>query len=73
MTKKLYVIMHDETQTVCPAEADTPEEARAIIGERLGKDVSGCVLYDSSKAEDIDAIIAIVANALVWHPQEQKQ
>ncbi len=71
MTKKLYVIMHDETQTVCPTEAESPDEARTIIGEMLGKDVSHCVVYDTSKAEDVDAVIAIVANHLVWHPYEE--
>jgi hypothetical protein len=55
----LYVIMHDETERVCPVEAATPDEARKIAGERLGCDVSCEPIYCADNDDDLEQIIAI--------------
>ncbi len=60
MTKRVFVIMHDETQQVCPVEANNAEEARVMIAEKLGCDVSGCPVYDAENDEDMQIIISIV-------------
>ena len=59
----IFVIMHDESQQVCPVEADTADEARALIAERLGCDVSHCPIYCADNDEDLKIIETIVLNA----------
>ena len=56
------VILYDATGQVCPVEASTDDECRAKVSEILGVDVGDCPVYCVDCDEDLDAIIAHVAN-----------
>lgn len=56
----IYIVMCDDTQTVCPVEANNPNEARELIAAKLGRDVGNEPIYNTDKEEDIEAIVSIL-------------
>ena len=65
MTKRLFVLMYDPTEQICPVEADTPDDAYRQIAERLGISIAEAQawpLYDGHDDDDLATIAAILAS-----------
>lgn len=68
---RVFAILYDPTQTVCPVEADDAEHARRIIAESLNADVSKYRVYDTAIDADMQAIVDFMSLCVADEPKEQ--
>lgn len=62
--QRVFVIMYDPSQLVCPVFARDADQAREIVAGKIGVDMSDQPVYDASNDEDVQAIIDIIARRI---------
>jgi hypothetical protein len=70
--KRIFVMLHEPTERICPVKADNAEEARAIIAARLGISLAEArkwPIYDADNRDDIMQITSII----VRHMEERHE
>lgn len=60
--ESVYVILHDELESLCVVPAGSPDEAREKISKDIKQDVSHLPVYDIAVDADIEKIIQHVAS-----------